>query len=52
MPLAQVLLEIVQRHAAGITFRERRAGPQLDDRMHDRGFNIKIWVDWTTGFAF
>lgn len=47
--VAELVQEIVQRHAEGIEFREYNAGPNLDMDMHDEGFNQKIWVDWSTG---
>lgn len=50
--LAEVIQEIVQRHADGIHFREYNAGPNLDMQMTDAGFNIDIHVDWETGFVF
>ncbi|KIL69487.1 glycoside hydrolase family 133 protein [Amanita muscaria Koide BX008] len=48
--LAEIIQEILQRHADGIHFREYNAGPNLDMQMKDEGFNIDIRVDWTTGF--
>jgi glycogen debranching enzyme len=48
--VAEIIQEILQRHAEGISFREHNAGPNLDMQMSDDGFNIKIWVDWDTGF--
>lgn len=45
-----VVVEILQRHAQGIHFREWNAGPNLDMQMRDEGFNIDIDVDWSTGF--
>jgi len=50
--LAEIIQEILQRHASGITFREHDAGPNLDMQMKDEGFNIDIGVDWETGFIF
>ncbi|CAL1714662.1 unnamed protein product [Somion occarium] len=50
--LAEVIQEILQRHADGIHFREHNAGPNLDMQMKDGGFNIDIQVDWTTGLIF
>ncbi|KAG2354956.1 amylo-alpha-1,6-glucosidase-domain-containing protein, partial [Suillus spraguei] len=50
--LAEIIQEILQRHASGIAFREHDAGPNLDMQMKDEGFDIKIRVDWDTGFIF
>ncbi|GAA6033773.1 hypothetical protein JCM8097_004427 [Rhodosporidiobolus ruineniae] len=47
--VADVVQEILQRHASGIHFREYNAGPNLDMQMSDAGFNIDIEVDWKTG---
>ncbi|EIW71077.1 hypothetical protein TREMEDRAFT_37541 [Tremella mesenterica DSM 1558] len=50
--VAELVQEIVQRHATGIEFREYNAGPNLDMDMRNEGFDQKIWVDWETGFIF
>jgi glycogen debranching enzyme len=50
--LAEIVQEILQRHADGISFREHNAGPNLDMQMKDEGFNINIKVDWSTGLIF
>ena len=50
--IAEVIQEILQRHADGIHFREYNAGPNLDSQMSDEGFNIDIDVDWKTGIIF
>ncbi|KAF7796344.1 hypothetical protein EIP86_007521 [Pleurotus ostreatoroseus] len=50
--VAEIIQEILQRHADGISFREYNAGPNLDMQMKDEGFNIEIKVDWTTGLVF
>lgn len=47
--IAEIVQEILQRHANGISFREYNAGPNLDMQMSDAGFNIDIRVDWSTG---
>jgi glycogen debranching enzyme len=47
--VAEVIQEILQRHASGISFREHNAGPNLDMQMQDQGFQIDIHVDWKTG---
>ncbi|GAA6000015.1 bifunctional 4-alpha-glucanotransferase/amylo-alpha-1,6-glucosidase [Rhodotorula paludigena] len=50
--VADVIQEILQRHASGIHFREYNAGPNLDMQMSDLGFNIDIDVDWKTGIIY
>jgi glycogen debranching enzyme len=50
--IADVIQEILQRHASGIHFREYNAGPNLDSQMSDAGFNIDIEVDWKTGILY
>jgi glycogen debranching enzyme len=50
--LAEIIQEILQRHADGISFREYNAGPNLDMQMRDEGFNIDIRVDWSNGMIF
>lgn len=63
--VAELIQEIIQRHAEGIEFREYnvsvhlyliksdiQAGPNLDMDMKDEGFNQKIWVDWETGLIY
>ncbi|KAK0218056.1 glycoside hydrolase family 13 protein [Armillaria fumosa] len=50
--IAEIIQEILQRHADGIHFREYNAGPNLDMQMRDEGFNIDIKVDWSTGLIF
>ncbi|THV06230.1 glycoside hydrolase family 13 protein [Dendrothele bispora CBS 962.96] len=50
--VAEIIQEILQRHADGIHFREYNAGPNLDMQMKDEGFNIDIDVDWKTGLIF
>jgi glycogen debranching enzyme len=47
--IAEIIQEVLQRHADGISFREHNAGPNLDMQMRDEGFSIDIHVDWTTG---
>ncbi|CCO28440.1 4-alpha-glucanotransferase [Rhizoctonia solani AG-1 IB] len=49
--VAEIIQEILQRHAKGISFREHNAGPNLDMQMSDEGFNIEVKVDWETGFT-
>ncbi|BGP28347.1 bifunctional 4-alpha-glucanotransferase/amylo-alpha-1,6-glucosidase [Rhodotorula toruloides] len=50
--VADVIQEILQRHASGIHFREYNAGPNLDMQMSDKGFDIDIEVDWKTGVIY
>ncbi len=40
----------MQRHAAGIYFRERNAGQKIDSKMTDEGFNVSVSLDYDTGF--
>lgn len=47
--IAEVMLESLEYHARGISFREANAGPGLDSNMKDEGFNISVKTDWTTG---
>jgi glycogen debranching enzyme len=47
--IAEIIQEVLQRHADGISFREYNAGPNLDGQMRDEGFNIDVHVDWRTG---
>jgi glycogen debranching enzyme len=47
--IAEIIQEVLQRHANGISFREYNAGPNLDMQMRDEGFTIDIHVDWKTG---
>lgn len=49
--VAEIIQEILQRHATGISFREYNAGPNLDMQMSSEGFQIDIKVDWETGFT-
>lgn len=49
--IAEIIQEILQRHAEGISFREYNAGPNLDMQMGDEGFQIDVKVDWNTGFT-
>ncbi|KAF4805468.1 hypothetical protein TURU_000863 [Turdus rufiventris] len=51
-PLYEVIQEAMQRHMEGIHFRERNAGPQIDQNMRDEGFNIIAGIDHETGFVF
>jgi len=50
--LEDIVQEVFQRHASGISFREANAGPNLDMQMKPEGFQIDINVDWKTGIIF
>ncbi|KAF8638941.1 hypothetical protein AX16_010415 [Volvariella volvacea WC 439] len=50
--IAEIIQEILQRHATGIHFREHNAGPNLDMQMSDKGFDIDIAVNWENGLIF
>lgn len=50
--IREVIQEIFQRHASGLSFREYNAGPALDAQMKPEGFQIDVKVDWETGFIF
>lgn len=51
MTVAELVQEALQRHAGGINFRERGAGPNLDKDMTPPGFNVSVAVDAATGFV-
>lgn len=50
--LCDVIQEALTVHLNGLKFRERNAGPLIDDHMSDEGFNNEIGVDLNTGFVF
>ncbi|RMZ78169.1 hypothetical protein DV738_g4086, partial [Chaetothyriales sp. CBS 135597] len=50
--LEDIIQEILQRHASGLSFREYNAGSNLDMQMKDEGFQIDVHVDWDTGIIF
>ncbi|OJD16543.1 glycogen debranching enzyme [Emergomyces pasteurianus Ep9510] len=50
--IAEIIQEIFQRHATGLSFREHNAGLELDRMMSTEGFQIDVRVDWQTGFIF
>ena len=52
MKLADIVHEILQKHAKGINFREWRAGKQIDEQMTDEGFNIRIYLNEENGFIY
>ncbi|KAJ2690096.1 bifunctional 4-alpha-glucanotransferase/amylo-alpha-1,6-glucosidase [Coemansia sp. RSA 1285] len=50
--VAELVHEIMSRHARGIEFREWNAGPALDSEMRDEGFAVAVGVDFgSTGFV-
>lgn len=50
--IEDVIQEIMQRHAEGMSFREYNAGPNLDMQMSSEGFQIDIKPDWSNGLIF
>lgn len=48
----EVIQEVFQRHAHGMSFREYNAGSDLDVQMKPEGFQIDVNVDWNTGIVF
>lgn len=50
--VVDVIQEVFQRHAHGLSFREYNAGSDLDVQMQPEGFQIDINVDWETGLIF
>lgn len=50
--IEDIIQEALQRHAAGLSFREANAGPQLDMQMKPEGFQIDVRVDWDTGIVY
>ncbi|GKZ18559.1 hypothetical protein AbraIFM66951_003440 [Aspergillus brasiliensis] len=50
--ISEIIQEIFQRHASGLSFREYNAGPDLDMQMTQDGFQIDVNVDWETGLIF
>lgn len=51
-PLHETIYEALSRHFDGIEFRERNAGPAIDEHMADEGFDLTVGVDTGTGFVF
>ncbi|OJJ39871.1 hypothetical protein ASPWEDRAFT_151359 [Aspergillus wentii DTO 134E9] len=50
--IAEIIQEVVQRHANGLSFQEYNAGSDLDVQMRPEGFQIDVKVDWETGLIF
>ncbi|KAI9892846.1 MAG: hypothetical protein M1814_001005 [Vezdaea aestivalis] len=50
--IEEIIQEVFQRHASGLSFREYNAGPELDMQMKPEGFQIDVHVDSDTGFIF
>jgi glycogen debranching enzyme len=48
--MADIVQEIMTKHANGIHFKEWNAGPKIDSVMRPEGFQIDIVTDWTNGF--
>lgn len=46
------MYEALQRHFSGFSFRERDAGPRIDEHMADRGFNVDARIDKESGLVF
>eukprot|EP01138_Halocafeteria_seosinensis_P009895 gb/GECG01010107.1/.p1 GENE.gb/GECG01010107.1/~~gb/GECG01010107.1/.p1 ORF type:complete len:1612 (+),score=179.60 gb/GECG01010107.1/:1-4836(+) len=52
MSVGDIVLEILRKHVSGISFREWDAGPSIDEKMHDEGFQVTAWIDTTTGLLY
>ncbi|ELU10759.1 hypothetical protein CAPTEDRAFT_167427 [Capitella teleta] len=50
--LHEIIQEALQRHADGVEYVERNAGPAIDNDMTVEGFHNKFGVNWETGFVF
>lgn len=50
--VSDIIQEVFQRHASGLSFREYNAGQELDMQMKPEGFQIDVNVDWETGLIF
>lgn len=48
----ELVQEVLQRHYSGIRFRERGAGPALDNHMSSDGFNVTAGISKETGFVY
>lgn len=51
-PLIDTIYESLDKHFAGIDYRERNAGPQIDEQMRDEGFQITAGVNRANGFIY
>lgn len=40
--LIETIYEALDKHFAGIDYRERSAGPQIDEQMRDEGFQVQF----------
>lgn len=53
LTILEMIVEMVQKHANGIAYREWNAGPKCDNDMSDEGFNVSIKCDHEkTGFCY
>ena len=52
MRIKDVVLEIIDKHASGIEFKEWDAGPAVDEKMQQEGFHVKAWIDSSTGLLY
>lgn len=50
MKLEDIIYEIFQKHAFGISFREWNAGGKIDWNMRYEGFEVSLHLDEPTGF--
>nr|APP18135.1 glycogen-debranching enzyme [Anisakis simplex] len=50
--LHETMYDALQRHFQGICFRERNAGPQIDEHITDSGFNVSAYVNLENGFIY
>lgn len=52
LTMAEIVQEIMEKHALGIKFREWGAGFELDYNMEYEGFNVYLFLDEETGFIY
>lgn len=50
--MREILHEIMQCHAMGISFVEHNAGPNLDHAMRNEGFRVDVKLDSETGIIY